>query len=386
MPLDLFDVSPVAEVPPTEAINGDVHEVKFKDDTQLLKTVPLIVGPETVKTFGDFSFFIRFEPNTPQGAVIAGLKFSMFSNGIAEGVLDRMEGGFIVPQDNFGRNWQLPDGIGLWITSADCMFAEWDTDINQDPAVWHGGAPAFTNETFVIAPNEFDDWALSDGLPGGINTVTGLKEQLQAYMAANEALRGTGNSVDGIPVLFHMHRRWINITEVNQGIFASEQVQIVLRPTLEIDWSPGNTDPVVTITSPPDLITVSDTELVTFIATSIDAQDGDISDGIVWTSNLDGTIGAGASIETSLLSIGTHLITATSTDSGALIGTDSITITVAFLVSDIDAGSNAGARINAKAAVNVKITVTVNADDRIEAKSASDGIMKARADGSPVVS
>lgn len=90
----------------------------------------------------------------------------------------------------------------------------------------------------------------------------------------------------------------------------------------------GNTAPSVTIDQPADGSIFTEGESVTFSGTAIDAEDGDISSSLVWTSSLDGQIGSGASFTTSSLSVGQHDITAEATDSGGLTGTDAITITI----------------------------------------------------------
>ena len=57
------------------------------------------------------------------------------------------------------------------------------------------------------------------------------------------------------------------------------------------------------------------TSNVTLNGSAIDDLDGDISSNIVWTSNLDGSLGTGSSISVSLTS-GNHTITATIEDTG----------------------------------------------------------------------
>ncbi|MCL4741625.1 MAG: S8 family serine peptidase [Phycisphaerales bacterium] len=90
----------------------------------------------------------------------------------------------------------------------------------------------------------------------------------------------------------------------------------------------GNTAPSVTITSPADNSTFTEGASVTFTGSASDAQDGDLSGSITWTSNLDGAIGAGASFATSTLSVGTHVVTASVTDSGGLVGSDTVTVII----------------------------------------------------------
>jgi hypothetical protein len=72
---------------------------------------------------------------------------------------------------------------------------------------------------------------------------------------------------------------------------------------------------------------VVDGTSITFTGSATDAEDGDISASISWSSDLDGGLGSGASVAATL-SVGTHTITATATDSGSLSGSDSITVTV----------------------------------------------------------
>ncbi len=62
--------------------------------------------------------------------------------------------------------------------------------------------------------------------------------------------------------------------------------------------------------------------------TAIDDQGGDISASIVWTSDLDGALGTGASLSGVSVSAGTHVITAEASDTGSPVNTGSTTKTV----------------------------------------------------------
>ena len=98
-------------------------------------------------------------------------------------------------------------------------------------------------------------------------------------------------------------------------------------PLLHIDYS-LNTAPVVSITAPPDASTHPEGDPVTFTGTSTDAEDGDLTASLSWSSDLDGPLGTGGSLTTSSLSLGTHTVTASSTDSGGLVGTAQVTLTI----------------------------------------------------------
>ncbi len=86
---------------------------------------------------------------------------------------------------------------------------------------------------------------------------------------------------------------------------------------------PANTIAVVTILTD-DGGVYDDGEIITLTATAIDSEDGDISNSIQWNSNVDGALGAGASLEAQL-STGQHTITASVTDSGNLSANTDIT-------------------------------------------------------------
>lgn len=95
----------------------------------------------------------------------------------------------------------------------------------------------------------------------------------------------------------------------------------------------ANTAPVVTITSPLEGSTTVLGQKVSFAGSALDAEDGSRTSSLRWTSSIDGLIGTGSSFTKTNLSLGTHVITATATDLGALQGSSSVTIVV---------GENAG--------------------------------------------
>ena len=90
----------------------------------------------------------------------------------------------------------------------------------------------------------------------------------------------------------------------------------------------GNALPTVTITAPPAGSTFTQGAPITFTGTATDAEDGNLTASLAWTSSVNGSIGAGGSFSTSTLSVGTHTITASVTDSGGLQGSAAITVMV----------------------------------------------------------
>ncbi len=66
---------------------------------------------------------------------------------------------------------------------------------------------------------------------------------------------------------------------------------------------------------------------MTFTGEATDDADGDLTDSLVWSSTLDGNLGTGDTV-TATLSVGTHIIAASVTDSGGLTDADSLTVSV----------------------------------------------------------
>jgi len=89
----------------------------------------------------------------------------------------------------------------------------------------------------------------------------------------------------------------------------------------------GNTPPSVTITAPANGSTFVQGAAIAFAGTASDIEDGTLTAGLTWRSSLDGPIGVGGAFST-VLTVGTHIVTASVNDSRGLPGTASITVTV----------------------------------------------------------
>jgi hypothetical protein len=89
----------------------------------------------------------------------------------------------------------------------------------------------------------------------------------------------------------------------------------------------SNNAPTAAISSPLNNATYDFGGAVTFSGSANDAQDGNLTAAMRWTSNLDGQIGTGGSFSRTLSS-GVHTITASVTDSGGVTASSQVTITV----------------------------------------------------------
>ncbi len=131
---------------------------------------------------------------------------------------------------------------------------------------------------------------------------------------------------------------------------------------IRLNATPSNTPPVVTVTSPANGSTFASGSPIAFAASANDDNDGNLSAGLSWSSSLDGPIGTGASFSTSALTVGTHTITASVTDSGSAAGSDSITVTVTGVSSPPPTvtvtAPNGGERVFINTATTIRWTAT----------------------------
>jgi subtilisin family serine protease len=89
----------------------------------------------------------------------------------------------------------------------------------------------------------------------------------------------------------------------------------------------ANQPPGVTLTAPPNGSFYSAGTAVFFSGTASDPEDGDLTSDLSWSSSIDGPIGTGGTFS-AVLSVGTHLVSATVTDSGSLSASGTTTIQV----------------------------------------------------------
>jgi hypothetical protein len=105
---------------------------------------------------------------------------------------------------------------------------------------------------------------------------------------------------------------------------------------------PEGPPPTVIIDSPTEGIHLPTLTLITFSGSATDVGDGPLTgSSLIWSSNLDGQLGTGETFEHQLSS-GAHTITLTATNSVAVPGTASISVTVGDITNrlpDVTIGS-----------------------------------------------
>jgi subtilisin family serine protease len=111
--------------------------------------------------------------------------------------------------------------------------------------------------------------------------------------------------------------------------FDGEREGVIWAPAAVGDEPPPVQDlpPVVSIQSPASGSSYSAGANITFQATAIDPEDGNIAGSLIWMSDKDGQIGTGTGFTRTLTS-GIHVITASLTDSGGNSASATTSITV----------------------------------------------------------
>jgi hypothetical protein len=236
----------------------------------------------------------------------------------------------IVPRDRVTSAEKLPVLIDWAWEFAGNDTAIWQTSLpnsgNQAP-----GAFAGEDKTVSASPaTDLDGTVTNDGLGGPVNwawsVVSGpggaggvnLTSASGPCSTATCLLPTTATFPGGLGT--YVLRLTVTETGTNP-LSNTDEVTIVVN-------SLQNTPPVLTVSKPTNGSSFTAGAEVTFQATANDAQDGDISGAIVWTSSRDGIIGFGGFFTKTNLSVGTHTIKANVTDGQNAVSSPNINITI----------------------------------------------------------
>lgn len=121
---------------------------------------------------------------------------------------------------------------------------------------------------------------------------------------------------------------------MKQALVISCCVVLLLSGCIDSTTEPENTPPSAEIISPTDNSSFTESETITFRGRGEDLEDGKLTgSSLVWKSSIDGQIGVGEEFSRDNLSLGSHTITLTATDSEGLSGEDVVMIDILIDVS-----------------------------------------------------
>ena len=167
---------------------------------------------------------------------------------------------------------------------------------------------------------------------GEYGTISGTS-MASPHAAGALALLASANKPESAADVYSLYNQVVNAGNLDWTDDSGDGIKERLldassfAPVLIPMGGTANNPPAVDITSPADGDSFNTGATISFVGTASDSEDGNLASSLVWMSNLDDQIGTGGYFATAL-SDGTHVITASATDSGGLAGSDSITITV----------------------------------------------------------
>lgn len=178
----------------------------------------------------------------------------------------------------------------------------------------------------IITPT--DDARFTEGATitfsgAGVDSEDGnLTGSSLVWTSSEDGQLGTGTMLEKNDLSVATHTITITVTD-SGGETGNDTVVIGVIASTE------NTAPTATIVTPTSGTTYTSGQSIGFSGAGTDAEDGTLTgSSLVWTSSLDGSLGTGNLLTLTDLSVGTHTITLTATDSTSLTGTDTVTITV----------------------------------------------------------
>ena len=137
-------------------------------------------------------------------------------------------------------------------------------------------------------------------------------------------------TLDSVPFDTDVTLEYVGITENLGGseLIKSGTKSSGSSPNRSGDSGNGQNDaPTISITAPTQT-SFDDGTNITFTASVSDDRDTSSQITVTWSSDKDGTIGTGQTVSTSSLSLGSHTITATGTDTGNLSNSDTLDIQI----------------------------------------------------------
>src|SRR5256886_4492671 len=283
---------PLGATGTTAGSGGSVHlisDTAWDETTLIWANHPAVDGP-AVATLG---------PITTAGAVVeVNLDGAISGDGVYNLAIDSTSPDGAGYNSAAATSGQKPTLV-LTVASAPSPMAH----IVQPPT----GATFFDGDPITLQATAVD----ADGSDLGAGVT---------WTSSVQGLLGTGATLT-TPLSVGSHTVTASVTG-NAGTQAMDRVTVTVRPPPAAD-----TEPLVAITAPADAVVVLASSPVTFSGTADDLEDGPLGARLVWTSDRDGTLGTGASI-TKALSAGPHRITAAVTDTGGLVGTATVGVTV----------------------------------------------------------
>ncbi|MGR9051929.1 MAG: hypothetical protein ACU84J_04710 [Gammaproteobacteria bacterium] len=266
-------------------------------DFNTLTTLDFGFGPPTLTALAaeiDAGASVPFEAGEVQTLPLTGPQTAIFSKTLSNVPMGLHELCVVATGRDPGGSSSVRDcrqiGIGL---PKVFLFSPSDGQVFTDPTIVFSGSA-----------NDLEDGDLTPNL---------------LWTSDIDGILGNGGEVTAT-LSPGIHLITASVTD-SDGLSDSKQITITVDTAV-------NTPPTVQITAPPNTSNIIEGQGVTFSGTAADAEDGDLTALIQWSSSLDGVLGTGGTLTDIILSIGTHQISANVSDSAGETATAAIEITV----------------------------------------------------------
>ena len=264
------------------------------------------------------SGYNQAEYDAIQGAVNKGVAFAVAAGNSNDNVMNYSPASF----SNVITVSALADFNGLPGGGANSTCRPDQDDSSADFSNW--------GEVDIAAPGVCIMSTLPVG-KGGYGTLSGTS-MASPYVAGALALLASRSDPQNATDVYNLYNEVMRVGNFN---WTDDSDDNVTEPLLDLSdtsiFAPvfvaANTAPAVTIASPAENASFRSTTKIKFNGTALDTEDGDLTSKLVWKSNLVGQIGTGGSF-VKALSVGTHVITASVSDSKGLNASVSIAVVV----------------------------------------------------------
>ena len=165
---------------------------------------------------------------------------------------------------------------------------------------------------------------------GAYGTISGTS-MASPHVAGALALLSSSTSAASAGDVYGLYA---DVKNAGNDNWTDDSADGILEPLLDVSTFAAtlidgttNTAPVVSISSPTDGSSFDSGTSISFAGSAEDTEDGVLTPSLVWKSDVDGDIDMGGTFS-AVLSDGTHVVTATVTDSNGEAGSATVTVTV----------------------------------------------------------
>ncbi len=319
------DTSLVFELTVTDN-DGQKSTASVKIDIIHENQAPIAISPTNVSAIGNNTITLNgSDSNDPDGSIVSYSWIQISgSPSVTISTPNQSNATFTAPNINTELVFELTVTDNYGATDADLLTVNIQEDTPQPPEPTNNAPTVDAGQNQSVeeqsSVNLFATYSDSDGyvVSGGWMQTGGTPVTIQNANEANATFTAPAllDNASSIQLTFTA-----TVTD-NENDSASDTVKITVNA-----GENANVPPTISINSPSNNGEFYEDDNITFSAVANDTEDGDLSSLITWTSSIDGNLGSGSNIN-STLSIGNHSIEASIIDSGNITSTATVELIV----------------------------------------------------------